>query len=338
MRANRALFDGHDAEVARVTAPDLYQRAKALQNRAGQAMDRGDAATAEHWNTLARIYLLVAITEAKRISVEQERERVAAQVASIQGKIAALRAKRVAEQRRTRRAAVEKLVRERIAVAFEVADGLERRRPVDRKLLEQAFYSLKEHTLLVLAAARAMGVEEERVGKGETAVRAVSTKDLKGALLAMEGHHWEAQALMRDVRARLEQPSGAERQVLVATATRVGFSVDQTELGVLVSKDDFWAGRGLRITRPMGLWLERLKGLVAAHPFGTVQVRVTHEKLAVARARKRLLERHFDSEGIKRVSVERTVRWGADRHGALVAFFTGYPPMPTKSASSMRRR
>lgn len=187
-----ARFHAEAALRARATAPDLYARARnALRARADARSE--DART--HHAERALLLLDAAIAESHRLSAERASAAAEARWADAVDQRA-----RLDQQRQTLE---EQLARDR---AGRLADRLveQARAPRANALsTRQAATVLHERTLLVLAAAIALGLDPERSAVLErTLARAAQRPDAAARLVATRAALREAEHALRDSPAR----------------------------------------------------------------------------------------------------------------------------------------
>lgn len=292
-----------DSHAARERAPDLVAQVEQALADADLAQQASDAAAAADHVTRARLLLDAAMTEAARITDEEERSRIEARVAEILEQARRDEAARETISRELSRLAAIRTAREETELALERAVPDERRRRVRVSLdqaadLRRAAAAWRSRARLTLAAARALGATEEALAPAQAALTASEqARDPMDALEAADRASYEASRALGAARRELSGPSSDEVNALAEAARSAGFEPLALPEGLAVEVEGLFAGNGLaRDARPR---VARLVSLIAAHPHGPVQVQA--QGPAAGQSGERMAERR--AEALRRALV-----------------------------------
>lgn len=292
----RARVSAPEGTALRERAPDLVASVEEALAEAESAERAGQPDAAADHVTQARLLLDAAQAESVRIADEDERRRVEERVAEALERARRDELAREAIGAELARLASVEAAREEaeraLAQAAEDEARPGRRARValeDAADLRRAAAALRARARMTAAAAASLGAGAEALGPVTDALAASeqARADPLAALDAADRAHSEAQrALGAARRAAGSSPDSAA--ALAEAARAAGFEVVTLPEGLAVEADGLFAARGL--SRGAAGRVERLAGLIAAHPHGPVMVQAQAgagrgaEQLAAQRA------------------------------------------------------
>ncbi|MFW6051763.1 MAG: hypothetical protein ACODAU_11345, partial [Myxococcota bacterium] len=249
--------------------PDLAAAAERARREAERAARRGAEEEADDHATRARLLLAAAITEAERLEHEEARRDAERRARELEARALEAERERSRIVRRTRRRLAAQVAERQAERAFAHAAEVEQRHARWRGREAKARYreaaaALRERAHLLLAAAMAMGLEEDAVTAVRGRIEASENERVPHVALAeAEEAVRAALGVLGEVRARREGPSEAEVATLWQTAREMGLKVQRSARGtVLAPRDGRWSStaRG------------RLVSLLKGHPHGPVHL------------------------------------------------------------------
>ncbi len=275
----RARLDSAETEAARERAPDLVGDVESALDAAEDAELRGDYDAAADYATRARLLLDAAEAEAARVTDEDARRELEVRIANVLQQARRDEQARQTIGRELARAASVRAAREEEARALTQAEEDESRGARRGRVsmdqaqdLRRAAAALRARAELTMAAARALGASEEALGPATEALASSerARTDPLAALAAADRAHHEALTALGAVRRELSGPGPDAARELAEAAVADGFSAEALSEGTAVEAEGLFSGNGL--ARHAEARVLRLVSLIAAHPFGPVQV------------------------------------------------------------------
>ncbi|MEM9195784.1 MAG: OmpA family protein, partial [Myxococcota bacterium] len=272
-------FESDEAEVARDRAPDLFAEAVETRRELDRATGRSDEQTIADLQTTTRLQLDLAITEAQRLGLEEERLTIERGLEAQETELRRLREARFELQDRAVRRAASETAETQARVAFEQAITDERRRYRNRSrervaLHRDAAAVLRRRALLLVAAARAIGATDASLQPVEALVtESEAQRDPHDSMRFADRAVRQAMGALGELRGQRETPSTDQRQALIDAATAVGFETEQRDSGLVVRAPGIFVGNAARISPEGQARIARLATLMDAHPQGPVQLR-----------------------------------------------------------------
>ena len=263
-----SLFEPGELNAAREHAPDLVAAAEAAEEDAQRAHLANDDSASRDYATRARLLLEAAVVESQRIEENQERLQLEEQADAATHELVALQEERAALSQQLARERAAGLARQQASLAFERAVDDEPRRHRARSTelssaRREAARALAHRSMLVVAAAGAMGADADRVRPiAEAAQEVLSINAPDAAIRRAAQVHRQALQLLGAARAR-HAVDAAAVAAFVAAGRERGFNVEVRPEGLV------WT----QLPRPSRARAQAWAELVAAHPHGPVQVR-----------------------------------------------------------------
>lgn len=271
---------GAEVREAREGAPELVALAEEAIEEAESSERSGDEAGAADLATRARLILDAAVVETARVRDESRRASMEREIAEILEQARRDESARVDASRALSRAAAARVAREETRRALELAASDEarpaRRQRVsldDAPALARAAAALRARARLTVAAARALGANEETL---RSTLAALETSEAASNAMEAISHadraRHEALGALGAVRAGQEGPGRDGPSTLAEAARAESFDVIALPEGMAVETAGLFRGRSASLGSSARTRLAQLVSLLAAHPHGPVQV------------------------------------------------------------------